>query len=94
MLEFENNETIEVMDTQAWIESNESTIEVQLIVTNMRFLAVQEKVVVCSLNLEEIEKIEHDGKYTICWLIGGYFIRFDSDPIGHYLDKMLLGKQK
>ena len=41
-LEFYENETIEVMDTQAWMQSEEQTIEVQLIVTNQRFIAFQE----------------------------------------------------
>ena len=94
-LEFRENETIEVMDTQAWMKSSESTIEVQLIVTNFRFLAVQEtkefgKTVICSLDLSEIKKIEHQDTYTICRLNENRFIQFESEPIGTYLDKIIL----
>lgn len=93
-LEFMENETIEVMDTQAWMESSKQTIEVQLFVTNIRFIAVQEtkehgKNVICSLNLEEIEQVDHQERSTICWLQGNRFIKFDSDPIGVYLDKII-----
>ncbi len=92
-LEFYENETIEVMDTQAWMQSEEQTIEVQLIVTNQRFIAFQEsgeeKNVVCSLKLEEIEKVEHQERNTTCWLKENKFIHFDSDPIGEYLKKII-----
>lgn len=89
MLEFKDNETIEVIDTQAWIESNNEKVEIQLIVTNMRFLAVKEtpkgKFVICDFNLEELEKVDHQTQNTTCLLSGNRFVKFDSDPIGKYL---------
>ena len=72
-LEFKETETIEVMDTQAWIKNDGNDIEVQIIVTNERFLAVREskeqgKKIVCSFDLSEIEKLEHEQNNTLCWL--------------------------
>ncbi|MCI8545105.1 MAG: hypothetical protein HFH09_02615 [Bacilli bacterium] len=96
MLEFKDNETIEVIDTQAWIESNNEKIEIQLIVTNMRFLAVKEtpkgKFVICDFNLEEMERIDHQTQNTTCWLVENRFVKFDSDPIGEYLLKYISNK--
>ncbi|MCI9233874.1 MAG: hypothetical protein HFH08_04660 [Bacilli bacterium] len=91
MLEFKDNETIEVIDTQAWIESNNEKIEIQLIVTNIRFLAIKEtlkgKFVICDFYLEEMEKVDHQPQNTTCLLSGNRFVKFDSDPIGEYLLK-------
>lgn len=96
MLEFKENETIEVIDTQAWIEVNDERIEIQLIVTDTRFLAVKEtpkgKFVICDFNLEEMEKVEHQSHNTICWLTENRFVKFDSDPIGEYLLKFISNK--
>ena len=91
MLEFKENETIEVIDTQAWIELNDERIEIQLLVTNIRFLAVKEtpkgKFTICDFNLNEIEKVDHQSRNTTCLLSGNRFVKFDSDPIGEYLLK-------
>lgn len=99
MLEFKDDETIEVIDTQAWIESAQNRIEIQLIVTNIRFLAVKEikkrgKLVVCEFNLEEIEQLEHQSNHTTCWLDQNRFVTFDSNPIGEYLTKYISKRQK
>lgn len=92
-LEFKDTETIEVMDTQAWIKNDDNNIEVEIIVTNERFLAVREskeqgKKIICSFELGDIEKVEHKENDTTCWLKGNRFIKFDSDPIGMYLSKI------
>lgn len=98
-LEFKDTETIEVMDTQAWIKNDDNSIEVEIIVTNERFLAVREskeqgKKIVCSFELEEIERVEHEENNTLCCLKGKRFIKFDSDPIGIYLSKISPQSQK
>lgn len=95
-LEFLEKETIEVIDTLAWIIAGEKRIEVQLLVTNQRFLAIKETQdnetkIVCSFNLGELDHVKQLEKastcYT-CYLKENRFVVFDSDPIGTYLKKL------
>lgn len=95
-LEFLENETIEVIDTLAWIIAGEKKIEVQLLVTNQRFLAIKENQnnetkIVCSFVLEELDHIKQlEGSLTCytCYLKENRFVVFDSEPIGIYLEKL------